>query len=93
MALGKSISKFGLEFENGYHKIIRVNWDAMNNSAEIIVASFPSDALKGDLANAVDFKSYQFNQLVDPKNLQLNAIEAAYLKLKSLDEWSEASDV
>lgn len=93
MALGKSVTKFGVEFQSGYHKIVRINWDAMNNSAEIIVASFPSDALKGDIANAIDFKSYSFASLIDPKNLQKNAIEAAYEKLKLLDEWSQASDV
>lgn len=93
MALGKSVTKFGVEFQSGYHKIIRINWDAMNNSAEVIVGSFPSDALKGDIANAIEMKSYSFGQLINPKNLQKNALEAAYEKLKALDEWSEASDV
>ncbi len=93
MALQKDIEKFGITFENGYHKITAVNWFMFDNIAHVVIESFKDEAAAEFPTNSLETRSYNFEDFIEPKGSEKNAIQAAYEKIKELEEWSEATDV
>jgi len=93
MALQKSFEKFGITFENGYHKITAVNWYMIENVCQVIIESYQNEASASEPTNSLEIKSYNFTDFIEPKGSQVNAISVAYRKVKEQEEWLDAIDV
>lgn len=91
----------GVTHASAYHKIIRMGNDRENGQMSIGVSIFKDEQAKIDGKSPVgsrhysirstDYDTYFANAVLDTEGQ--NTVERAYVYLKTLDEYSGASDV
>ena len=100
MALQKEISKFGITVNNAYHVINHVYYDKGLNSptalaeptnATAVVFIYSDVDAKTNNAEPMERITHNFN--LDTSSDSEDALTQAYTYLKTLDEYSDATDV